>query len=154
MNLHSSRELIRLLIHRGHAFNLPAIIACPIAPGAVVVNVEQPKFMPTSARRPNFQWVFLALAVLCLSACSAYRNDGTRTVGEFTDDVGIQAAVKTRLIRHPEIKGLKINVEVKRSVVSLYGDIASDALRETIVTLVAGVRGVAQVEDHLVVRPQ
>ena len=98
------------------------------------------------------RWAITIIALLCLSACSAYRNDGARTVGEFTDDVGIQAAVKTRLIRHPDIKGLKINVEVKRSVVSLYGDIASESLRETIVGLVATVRGVAQVEDHLVVR--
>ena len=60
-----------------------------------------------------------AALLLCLMAgCSNYQAGGSRTLGEFTDDVGIQAAVKTALVRDEELNGLAINVEVSRSVVS------------------------------------
>ncbi len=93
----------------------------------------------------------VALVVLCavLPGCQSYREGGPRTIGEFTDDVAIQAGVKTALIRDKEIKGLRINVEVRRSVVSLYGSVPSDYAREKATRIAGKIRGVERVEDRL-----
>ena len=92
---------------------------------------------------------FIPVAVLLLSACQSYLDGNSRTVGQFTDDARIQAAVKTALVGDDEVKGLPINVEVNRSVVSLYGRVSSDYLRNKAVSLAGDVRGVVRVEDRL-----
>ena len=97
----------------------------------------------------NLRGLCLALLVLCLTACSNYQAGGSRTIGEFTDDVGIQGAVKTALIRDEELNGLGINVEVNRSVVTLYGRIPSEYARKKALDITAGIRGVQQVVDRL-----
>ncbi len=93
--------------------------------------------------------LFLCLLLGLTSGCSSYQAGGSRTIGEFTDDVGIQSAVKTALIRDEELNGLAINVEVSRSVVTLYGRIPSDYARNKAINLAEGVRGVQQVVDRL-----
>ncbi len=93
---------------------------------------------------------FLGLLLLVIiSACQGYREEGSRTFGEFTDDVGIQTSVKAALIKHPEIKGLRIDVDVRRGVVSLYGRIPSEYARAKVVEVASAERGVKQVLDKL-----
>ena len=93
-----------------------------------------------------------ALIISCFATgCAGYHDDSARTIGEFTDDLGIQASVKTVLVRDDDINGLGINIEVSRSVVSLYGDVPSAAVRDKAISLAAGVRGVQKVEDHLTI---
>lgn len=94
----------------------------------------------------------LGLAFVLLG-CQNYIDGSGRTVGQFTDDAGIQAAVKTALVADDEIKGLPINVEVNRSVVSLYGRVSSEYLRNKAVKLAAEVRGVSRVVDRLTLVP-
>ena len=93
-------------------------------------------------------WIALGLVIL-LAGCQSYRDGSSRTVGQFTDDVVIQTAVKTKLIVDEEIKGLGINVEVNRSVVSLYGRIPSEAARSRALRLAGEAKGVVQVVDRL-----
>ncbi len=95
-------------------------------------------------------WLFPIILML-LVGCNSYREGKTRTVGEFTDDVAIQAAVKTRLLRDPEIKGLRVNVEVRKGVVKLFGRATSEALRDRTISLAKGVKGVVKVEDRLTI---
>ena len=90
----------------------------------------------------------LGLALM-LTACQSYLDGSSRTIGEVTDDSAILAGVKTALISDEEIKGLAINVEVSRSVVSLYGRIPSDSMRKKALALAGEVRGVRKVEDRL-----
>lgn len=87
--------------------------------------------------------------VIALTACQGYRDGKNRTFGQFTDDAGIQASVKTTLMRDKEINGLSINVEVNRNIVSLYGRIPSEYARAKALRLAATVRGVERVEDRL-----
>ena len=54
----------------------------------------------------------LLSVVAVLAACQSYKDGQSRTVGEFTDDARIQAAVKTALIGDDDIKGMSVNVEV------------------------------------------
>ena len=95
--------------------------------------------------------VLLALFVGLQSGCQAYRDGQSRTVGEFYDDVAVQSKVKTRLMNDPDIKSLRINTEVRLGVVTLYGRVASEELRQRAIRLSAGVRGVDKVNDRLVV---
>ena len=91
------------------------------------------------------------LSLVLLSGCQSYREGGSRTIGEFTDDVAIQTRVKSSLIGDEEIKGLPINVEVLRGVVTLYGPIPSDYARNKAVQIVREIRGVTEVRDRLTV---
>jgi len=76
-----------------------------------------------------------------------------RTIGEFTDDRGIHAIVKVRLIKEADIVARRINVDVHRGVVTLFGRVRSQSERLLAKELVAGVKGVLKVEDRLLVRP-
>ncbi len=95
-------------------------------------------------------WMFPIILML-LVGCESYREGKSRTVGEFTDDVAISAAVKTRLLRDPDIKGWRVNVEVHKGVVTLYGRATTETLRERALTLAKGVKGVVKVEDRLTI---
>ena len=95
--------------------------------------------------------VALLLSLGAAAGCQSYQEGSSRTVGEFTDDVGIQARVKLALLNDPEISGLRINTEVKRGVVSLYGRVGSRALKQRALELASGVKGVRQVEDRLTI---
>ena len=76
-----------------------------------------------------------------------------RTIGEFTDDRGIHAIVKIRLIKEADIVARRINVDVHRGVVTLFGRVRSQSERLLAKELVGGVKGVLKVEDRLLVRP-
>lgn len=93
----------------------------------------------------------LVLLACWVAGCQSYRDGGSRTIGEFTDDVGIQSRLKVALVNDDEINGLRINTEVKRGVVVLHGRVASHAQRERAIALAAGVKGVQRVDDRLTV---
>ena len=79
-------------------------------------------------------------------------SDG-RTIGELTDDGGIHAIVKVRLIKEADILARRINVDVHKGVVTLYGRVRSESERRRAKAVVVGVKGVSKVEDRLLVRP-
>lgn len=94
----------------------------------------------------------LVLAALALTAgCQSYREGEGRTVGEVVDDVAIQSRLKTALVRDEDIKGLRINTEVKAGVVTLYGRVGSAELQQRAVEIAKGIKGVRKVEDRLTV---
>ncbi len=93
----------------------------------------------------------IAGVAVLLIGCQGYREGSPRTVGEFTDDVAIQSKVKMSLINDKEISGLRINTEVHKGVVTLYGRVASEALRDRAVAKAKAVKGVVKVEDRLTI---
>ena len=90
-------------------------------------------------------WVLLGM----LLGCQAYSDGSKRTVGEFTDDVQIKAAVKLRLLNDPEVKGLKIGVSVDKGVVTLSGRVPSDYARQKALRITGETGSVDGVEDRL-----
>jgi len=104
--------------------------------------------------RRMMRMVVTAALAACLTACAGYyEGSANRTPGEVADDVAIQGSVKTALLREPGIEGLAIDTEVRRGVVTLYGRVASEALRQRAVDLVKSISGVVGVADRLVVVP-
>jgi len=93
----------------------------------------------------------MVLAALLLGGCASYTEGERRTVGEFTDDTAIQTSVKLRLVSDRIIKGLKINTEVKRGVVTLIGTVPTEEVRRKAVGIAERVKGVKRVDDQLYV---
>jgi len=93
----------------------------------------------------------LTVAMGLAAGCQGYRDGSSRTVGEFTDDVGIQSRVKLALLNDSDIKGLVINTEVRKGVVTLHGRVNSHEQKERAIALAEGVKGVRRVDDRLTV---
>ena len=88
-------------------------------------------------------------AIMVALGCQSYKDGQSRTVGEFTDDAAIQTRVKSKLVRAPEVHGWRMNVEVKKGVVTLYGRTDSPAMRNKAVEIAKSVKGVTSVVDRL-----
>ena len=91
--------------------------------------------------------------LLVVAGCQTYLDDAaSRTPGEVTDDLTIHTVVKTRLLRDDDVRGLRINVDVNKGVVTLSGTIRSEAERQRAVEVATGIPNVVRVVDNLVVR--
>ena len=102
------------------------------------------------ARRCTVVLVLLLVPALGLGGCKNYEEDAeSRTVGEFTDDATIQLLVKKRLLGDPDVKGLRINVDVRRRVVTLHGRVRSETELKRALEIAAGVPKVERVVDRL-----
>ncbi len=89
---------------------------------------------------------------------SVRRSDGTgdapsadRTLGESLDDAGITAAVKSRLLADPVVKGLAIDVDTRQGVVFLTGTVNTAEEKDHAVELARGTRHVKDVRADLTV---
>ncbi len=105
--------------------------------------------------RPSFSsrirlWVTLLVCAVVVG-CATYRNEGTRTPGEFTDDAAIQTIIKSKLLADGQVSGLAINVDVRKGVVAIYGPVPDESARRRAVEIAEGVKGVSAVEDNLTV---
>ena len=70
-----------------------------------------------------------------------------------SQDSSITASVAAGLIRDPELSALKIDVDTKKGVVSLYGPAPSEAARMRATDIAKAVKGVSGVENKLTVKP-
>lgn len=104
-------------------------------------------------RRARWGVVGALLCLALVAGCQSYRDGKSRTVGELTDDSAIQLKVKTQLMADKNVNGFRLNVEVKRGVVSLHGRVESEEMRLRALEITGAVKGVASVEDRLEVVP-
>ena len=74
-----------------------------------------------------------------------------RTLGEHIDDATITAAVKSRLLEDPQVKGLKIDVDTREGVVFLTGNVRSQQESDRAVQVARGTEHVKDVKPNLVV---
>ena len=89
---------------------------------------------------------------LLISGCQSYKDGKSRTVGEFTDDTAIQVRVKSKLVRAQDVNGARMNVEVKKGVVTLLGRVESPAMKRKAGEIAKSVKGVTSVENRLRVK--
>lgn len=68
-----------------------------------------------------------------------------------TGDPGITAEIKTKMLADTSVAGLKIDVDTKDGVVTLTGNLASQAEKARALEIARGVTGVTRVEDKLTV---
>jgi hyperosmotically inducible periplasmic protein len=74
-----------------------------------------------------------------------------RSLGEHIDDATITAAVKTRLLDDPLVKGLKIDVDTREGVVFLTGSVGSQKESERAVEIARATEHVKEVRPNLVI---
>ena len=96
------------------------------------------------------------------SASSALREgaEQAKTAAERTgtnmnidsEDVAITASVSAGLIKDPDLSALKIDVDTKQRVVSLYGPAPSESARERATAIAKAVKGVTAVDNKLTVK--
>ncbi len=72
-----------------------------------------------------------------------------RTVGENLDDRGLEGKVRVAFSLNRELKGTDISVSVYRKVVTLSGDVGSEAQRQAALLVARDTPGVASVSDQL-----
>lgn len=79
-------------------------------------------------------------------------EEGAAKAGAALDDAGITAAVKTDLIKAPEISALQIDVDTKDGVVTLSGSVPSEAVKAQAGDIAKAAKGVTSVNNNLTVK--
>jgi hyperosmotically inducible periplasmic protein len=77
--------------------------------------------------------------------------DPDRSLGERIDDAGITAAVKTKLLDDPQVRGLKIDVDTRDGVVFLTGTVRTQAESDRAVEIARGTEHVKDVKPNLTI---
>lgn len=102
-----------------------------------------------------------ALAVLVLaplvgcgigSAPAGYAGHQDRSVGDTVDDQLIVGKIKSQFLADPEVKGLQINVDSFKGVVTLEGFVKTANEADRAVYLARGVSGVREVRSRLMLK--
>lgn len=94
--------------------------------------------------------LFTAVMVLALSACAG--GEKQASTGEFIDDRGITARVKTQLLKADDVSGLAINVDTYKGTVQLNGFVDSAEEVERAEEIARSVQGVKEVKNNLEVK--
>lgn len=76
------------------------------------------------------------------------------SVGTKLDDTMTTSKVKAALMDAADVKSMQINVETKNGVTQLAGFVTSAGMKDRAGKVAAGVSGVKQVDNALVVKPQ
>lgn len=80
-----------------------------------------------------------------------YVGQDERSAGQIAEDAGITATINTRFLRDDMVKARTINVDTFNGVVTLYGEVSSQAIVDRAVSIARGVKGVRQVVSKLTV---
>ena len=94
--------------------------------------------------------VLMAFALVSFVGCES--TPTTRSAAEATEDAAITGKVKSALALDSTVKALDINVDTFRNVVTLKGNVASQAVANKAVEIARGVSGVKSVVNKLSVK--
>ena len=82
----------------------------------------------------------------------AAAKDASASVSINSEDAAITASVAAGLIKDPDLSALKIDIDTKQGVVSLYGPAPSETARMRATDIAKAVKGVSGVENKLTVK--
>ncbi len=95
----------------------------------------------------------LVLAGLLAGPIAGCTSTPTReSTGEFIDDAAISGKVRAQLIGDKDLNVLKIDVTTFKGVVQLSGFVDSASIKARAGTVAAGVEGVKEVRNNLVIK--
>lgn len=161
------RTKIRSVIGFSLLATLPILMACESADSTktvgqkldtVVAKTEQAATGVKDATKASIESATTALRDGAEQAKVAAQNatDGMKnaTDGMNVDaqDATITASVSAGLIKDPDLSAIKIDVDTKKGVVSLYGPAPSQAALERATTIAKAVKGVSAVDNKLTVK--
>ncbi len=88
------------------------------------------------------------------SATSSVNNpNATETAGQFISDSSITTDVKSQLLMQKDISSLSISVATDKGIVTLEGNVQSEAQKKEVVSIASQVKGVKSVNDKLIIQP-
>lgn len=82
----------------------------------------------------------------------AAAKEASASVSINSGDAAITASVAAGLIKDPDLSAIKIDIDTRQGVVSLYGPAPSEAARMRATDIAKAVKGVSGVENKLVVK--
>jgi len=91
----------------------------------------------------------IAAGLLASGAAFADDTGESRTAGRTVDDTTITAQVKRDLVRDADIKGMQIDVDTNRGVVTLTGAVPTEDVKEKAEEIAEGTKGVKDVQNNL-----
>ena len=91
-------------------------------------------------------WKHVTLALLLAAPLVAGCG---KTVGETIDDTTITTRVKTAMLNDPTVHGTRIDVNTTNGVVTLAGQVSSQAEHDQAIALARRTPGVTEVKDAL-----
>jgi hyperosmotically inducible protein len=94
--------------------------------------------------------VALAAAMTIAGCASSSRT--TESTGQYVDDATITSEVKAALLGDSGLKSFEISVETYKDAVRLSGVVNSDQVKARATEVAAGVSGVTDVQNNLVVK--
>lgn len=94
--------------------------------------------------------IFACLLSLTLVACAG--SGAKESAGEYIDDAGITARVKTKLFDDPQTSGFAITVATYKGTVQLSGFVSSDKEKDRAEEVAKTVPGVKSVKNDLLIK--
>lgn len=91
------------------------------------------------------------ISLFLLSALTGCASLTGRTAGEIIDDSSITTAINVEIIKSPELKYLKINIDTFKGHVTLTGVVPSKSAEQKLIEIANGVRGVKSVKSNLII---
>ena len=104
---------------------------------------------------PRLTLIMITAAGLALSSTAFLGCDATKTkesTGEFIDDSVITTRVRAAFLQDAALKPFRIGVETYKDTVQLSGFVDSAASRRRAGEVAAGVAGVSDVQNDLIVK--
>ncbi len=139
---------------------LPLLLGCDTADSSktigqkldsAVAKTEQAAADVKDATKASVASASVALRDGADQARTAARNTADSvTVGG--EDAAITASVAAGLIKDPDLSVIKIDIDTKQGVVSLYGPAPSEAARMRATDIAKAVKGVSSVDNKLTVK--
>lgn len=154
------RVRIRSAIGLSLLATLPILMACESADSSKTVGqkldtaVARTEQAATDVKDATKASIQSATTALREGAAQAKVAAHTATDGMNFDaqDASITASVSAGLLKDPDLSALKIDVDTKKGVVSLYGPAPSQAAVERATMIAKAVKGVLAVDNKLTVK--
>ena len=155
------RTTIRGVLGLSLLATLPILMACESADSTKTVGqkldsaVSKTEQAATDVKDATKASIESATAALRDGATQAKVAAQSATDGMNFDaqDATITASVSAGLIKDPDLSAIKIDVDTKKGVVSLYGPAPSQAALERATVIAKAVKGVSAVDNKLTVKP-
>ncbi len=154
------RTTVRRAIGLSLLATLPILMACESSDSTktvgqkldtAVAKTEQAATEVKDATKASIESAGAALRDGAAQAKEAAERAGSN-MNIDTDDAAITASVSAGLLKDPDLSALKIDVDTKQRVVSLYGPAPSEAARERATVIAKAVKGVSAVDNKLTVK--
>lgn len=154
------RLKLRRTLALGLLATLPILMACESADSSktvgqkldtAVAKTEQAATDVKDATKASIESAASAMRVGATEAKAAAQT-ATNSVNIDAQDATITASVAAGLIKDPDLSAIKIDVDTKQGVVSLYGPAPSQAALERATAIAKAVKGVSAVDNKLTVK--